>query len=217
MEGLIVGIGKGAFGDSGTPLVLGNLWEFLNPEETKAAVLANEDTFTVTQEEKDNTLNGKDIKLLSEGAETSTVYFYEGILNGTSYTFIRHNAATNFMEFGSNDFGTDIISARIDRGKKDWEFQDFIKIKKVGRGVVFFAPGGVTYELRTNDGGVLELWSRDVENLSALVWSASALPTNPDFSNLGSYTDDAAAATGGVAVGYGYVNSSTGAVHRRLT
>ena len=38
-----------------------------------------------------------------------------------------------------------------------------------------------------------------------------------DLSGLGSYADDASANTGGVAIGYAYINSSTGAIHRRLT
>ncbi len=38
-----------------------------------------------------------------------------------------------------------------------------------------------------------------------------------DLSNLGSYTDDAAAASGGVKVGFAYINNATGAMHRRLT
>jgi hypothetical protein len=43
------------------------------------------------------------------------------------------------------------------------------------------------------------------------------VPQSLNLSNLGSYADDAAASAGGVAVGFGYVNSATGAVHRRLT
>ena len=42
-------------------------------------------------------------------------------------------------------------------------------------------------------------------------------PSDFNLSNLGSYADDAAANTGGVAIGYAYINSSTGAMHRRLT
>jgi len=38
-----------------------------------------------------------------------------------------------------------------------------------------------------------------------------------DLSNLGSFANDSSAATGGVAIGYAYINSSTGAMHRRLT
>ena len=38
-----------------------------------------------------------------------------------------------------------------------------------------------------------------------------------DLTGLGNYTDDAAASTGGVAIGYAYINSATGAMHRRLT
>ncbi|KIA86575.1 hypothetical protein [Flavobacterium sp. AED] len=38
-----------------------------------------------------------------------------------------------------------------------------------------------------------------------------------DLSLLSAYANDAAAASGGVAVGFGYINSSTGALQRRLT
>ena len=40
---------------------------------------------------------------------------------------------------------------------------------------------------------------------------------NLDLSALPAYADDSAAATGGLAVGRGYINSTTGALHRRLT
>ena len=38
-----------------------------------------------------------------------------------------------------------------------------------------------------------------------------------DLSSLGAYADDTAAASGGVEIGFAYINSSTGALHRRLT
>jgi hypothetical protein len=38
-----------------------------------------------------------------------------------------------------------------------------------------------------------------------------------DLSNLGEYADDAAASAGGVPIGYAYINSATGAVHKRRT
>lgn len=41
-------------------------------------------------------------------------------------------------------------------------------------------------------------------------------PDKLDLSALGSYADDIAAATGGVVIGEGYINSLTGALHRRL-
>jgi hypothetical protein len=41
-------------------------------------------------------------------------------------------------------------------------------------------------------------------------------PNQLDLSGLGLYATDAAAATGGVAVGFAYINSSTGTVQRRL-
>ena len=43
------------------------------------------------------------------------------------------------------------------------------------------------------------------------------VPNEIDLSSLGSYADDAAANTGGVAIGFAYINSSTGAMHRRLS
>lgn len=42
-------------------------------------------------------------------------------------------------------------------------------------------------------------------------------PERLDLSALGTYADDIAAASGGVAIGFAYINSATGAVHRRLT
>jgi len=38
-----------------------------------------------------------------------------------------------------------------------------------------------------------------------------------DLSQFGSFANDSAASSGGVAVGFAYINSSTGALHRRLT
>jgi hypothetical protein len=53
---------------------------------------------------------------------------------------------------------------------------------------------------------------------AALVKIAGTLKASEyDLSSLGLYEDDAKAAAGGVSVGYGYINSSTGALHRRLT
>lgn len=42
-------------------------------------------------------------------------------------------------------------------------------------------------------------------------------PETLDLSELGSYADDTAAAAGGVEIGEGYINSSTGVLQRRLT
>ena len=112
----------------------------------------------------------KDITLRSVTNSSSTIYFLEG--RDDIGSFIRYNAATNFFEFGSEDGQGEVISARIDRGKTDWEFQDRIQIKKLGRGVTMYAPGGVDYELRVNEGGVLELWNLYINDLDALVWSS---------------------------------------------
>ena len=170
----------------------------------------------------------KDIKLQGAYEDDSTIYFYEG----TAYFFIRNNSLANFFEFGSNDGSGEVISARIDRGKTDWEFQDRIQILKPGRGVSFLTPSATNlggnssankYELRVNEGGVIELWTlSSVGILDVLVWSsadvtAKKVDTTFDLSNLGSYSDDAAANTGGVSIGFAYINSSTGAMHRRLT
>jgi len=164
----------------------------------------------------------KDITLRSNNT-SSTLYFYDSLTSISLYAFMRYNASNNFFEFGSNDGSGERISARIDRGKRDWEFQDRIQIKKLGRGVTMYTPGGLVYEIRTNDGGVLELWSvGSIGNLQTLVWSSANITakkasTTFDLSDLGSYADDSAANTGGVAIGFAYINSSTGAMHRRLT
>ena len=175
----------------------------------------------------------KDISLRSNNT-ASTIYFYDSLTNDAFYTFIRYNAATNFFEFGSKagDGQDEVISAQIDRGKTDWEFQDRIQILAPGRGVSFLTPSATDldgnsaakkYELRVNEGGVIELWTLlGTQGLDALVWSSENVTAKKasatfDLSSLGSYADDAAANTGGVAIGFAYINSSTGAMHRRLT
>ena len=169
----------------------------------------------------------KDIKLQGAFEDDSTIYFYEG----TAYFFIRNNSLANFFEFGSNDGSGEVISARIDRGKSDWEFQDRIQILKPGRGVSFLSPSATNldgnsntnkYELRINEGGVIELYTMNNNALASLVWSSDNITAKKasatfELSDLGSYADDAAANTGGVAIGFAYINSSTGAMHRRLT
>jgi hypothetical protein len=144
---------------------------------------------------------------------------------------MRYNAANNFFEIGSDDGIGEVIVAKIDRGKTDWEFQDRIQILNPGRGISFLTPSATNlggnadekkYELRINEGGVLELYTLNKDSLSTLVWSSSNVTSKKasatfDLSDLGSYADDAAANTGGVPIGFAYINSSTGAVHRRLT
>ena len=115
----------------------------------------------------------KDISLRSDNT-ASTIYFYDALGNDVNYAFIRYNAATNYLEFGSNDGQGDVVSAQIDRGKTTWEFKNYIIINNPGRGVQMKDPAGAGYELRTNDGGVLELWSRSgTGSLETLVWSSA--------------------------------------------
>ena len=127
----------------------------------------------------------KDIILRSDNT-SSTIYFYDRLTLDPVYAFIRYNASTNFLEFGSNDNDGlgDVVSAQIDRGRIYWEFQDRIQILKPGRGINFLTPsatelGGSAfenkYELRVNEGGVLELWtlSNLSGDLSTLVWSSA--------------------------------------------
>jgi len=173
----------------------------------------------------------KDITLRSDNT-SSSLKFLDNLTNDTLGFFMRYNAANNFFEIGSNDGAGDIIVAKIDRGKTDWEFQDRIQILKPGRGVSFLTPsapdldgnsGTKKYELRINEGGVIELWTltNSTGFLDTLVWSSANITAKKasstfDLSDLGSYADDAAANTGGVAIGFAYINSSTGAMHRRL-
>ena len=157
----------------------------------------------------------KDISLRSDNT-ASTIYFYDKLTTDTLYSFIRYNASRNYLEFGSNDNDGlgDVVSAQIDRGKTDWEFKNYIIINRPGRGVRMYSPGNASYEIRTNDGGVLELWSRSgTGNLETLVWSSANVTAKKasstfDLSSLGSYADDTAASTGGVAIGFAYINSS---------
>ena len=115
----------------------------------------------------------KDITLRSDNT-SSTIYFYDSLTGDTLYAFIRYNAANNFLEFGSNDGQGDVVSAQIDRGQTDWEFKDKIQINKPGRGVWMHSPDNADYEIRTNDGGVLELWTLNgFGNLETLVWSSA--------------------------------------------
>ena len=176
--------------------------------------------------------DGKNIILRSNNT-SSSLKFLDSLTTDTVGFFMRYDAANNFFEIGSNDGASgDVIVAKIDRGKTDWEFQDRIQILAPGRGINFLTPSATDldgnafakkYELRVNEGGVIELWTiNGFRSLDALVWSSENVTAKKasltfDLSNLGSYADDAAANTGGVAIGFAYINSSTGAMHRRLT
>ena len=95
----------------------------------------------------------KDITLRSDNT-ASTIYFQDSLTHDLLYSFIRYNASSNYLEFGSNDGQGDVVSAQIDRGKTDWEFKNKIKINKPGRGVQMKDPDNAGYQIRTNDGGV---------------------------------------------------------------
>ena len=64
----------------------------------------------------------KDISLRSDNT-ASTIYFYDALGNDVNYAFIRYNASNNNLEFGSEDGQGEVISARIDRGKKTGSFR----------------------------------------------------------------------------------------------
>ena len=125
--------------------------------------------------------DGKDIILRSPNT-SSSIKFLDDLTTDTVGFFMRYNAANNFFEIGSNDGAGDVIVAKIDRGKKDWEFQNRIQILAPGRGVNFLTPSATDldgnsiikkYELRVNEGGVIELWTLSGGGiLDALVWSS---------------------------------------------
>ena len=125
----------------------------------------------------------KDIILRSPNT-SSSIKFLDNLTVDDLGFFMRYNAANNFFEIGSNDGVEDIIVVKIDRGKADWEFQDRIQILKPGRGVNFLTPSATNldgnssankYELRINEGGVIELWNLDViGDLDALLWSSES-------------------------------------------
>ena len=107
----------------------------------------------------------KDIILRSANT-SSSIKFLDSLTNDTLGFFMRYNAANNFFEIGSNDGAGDVIVAKIDRGKTDWEFQDRIQILKKGRGISLIGNSGsetdgnqelFKYEVTVEDGGVLNL------------------------------------------------------------
>jgi hypothetical protein len=207
MEGLIVGIGKGTFGNAGTPLVLGNLWEFLNPAETKAAVLANADTYFVTQAQLD--------KIATSAGNRDIKYVNEADFTTGNYTFIAADKDL-FLVFAGSSSKTLTIPDSI------FASTDELKFIHAGIGdLTFTNTSGIYYKSGTlnspfsviNGGRI----SAKVQTPTSFWIHGDLLPDKLNITYLGSYTDDAAAGTGGVAVGYAYVNSSTGIVHRRLT
>ena len=135
----------------------------------------------------------KDISLRSDNT-ASTIYFQDSLTHDLLYSFIRYNASSNYLEFGSNDNDGrgNVVSAQIDRGKQEWEFKSNIIINKPGRGVTMFASENARYEIRTNNVGVLELWTvSSTGNLETLVWSSVNTPagltktgTSLDLSNI---------------------------------
>ena len=107
----------------------------------------------------------KDIILRSANT-SSSIKFLDSLTNDTLGFFMRYNAANNFFEIGSNDGAGDVIVAKIDRGKTDWEFQDRIQILKKGRGISLIGNSGNEtdgnaylnkYEVTAGDTGVLNL------------------------------------------------------------
>jgi hypothetical protein len=64
---------------------------------------------------------------------------------------------------------------------------------------------------------IVELYQHNSTNEYIAEINATVKPTALDLSDISAYADDEAAATAGLAVGRGYINSSTGALHRRLT
>ena len=132
-------------------------------------------TLAGTAEDYEAFMPTKDIILKSDNT-SSTLYFYDNLTYDTQYAFIRYNASNNNLEFGSKDgsIQDEVISAIIDRGKTDWQFKDTIQINNPGKGVWMHSPDNTSYQIRTNDGGVLELWTTDGSgNLETLVWSAA--------------------------------------------
>ena len=132
-------------------------------------------TLAGTAEDYEAFMPTKDIILKSDNT-SSTLYFYDNLTYDTQYAFIRYNASNNNLEFGSKDgsIQDEVISAIIDRGKTDWQFKDTIQINNPGKGVWMHSPDNTSYQIRTNDGGVLELWTTDgAGNLETLVWSSA--------------------------------------------
>jgi len=176
-----------------------------------------------------STRSGKDIILRNDNT-SSTIWFYESLTSDIYAGFMRYDALNNYFEIGTKLETGEMVAIRIPRGAGGVDFQSRISLLKAGEGIDFLSPEATDlassgfvnrYRLRVNNGGILELYSKNSTGLDALLWSSSEgakkTTTTFDLSNLGSYADDSAANTGGVAIGFAYINSSTGAMHRRLT
>jgi len=176
-----------------------------------------------------STRAGKDIILRNDNT-SSTIWFYESLTSDLYAGFMRYDALNNYFEIGTKLETGEMVAIRIPRGGGAVDFQNRISLLKAGVGIGFLSPEATDltpngyvnrYTLRVNNGGVLELYSLKSTGLDALLWSSSEgakkTTTTFDLSNLESYASDSAAATGGVVIGFAYINSSTGAMHRRLT
>ena len=86
---------------------------------------------------------------------------------------------------------------------------------KIGRGAAGW-HSGFDFYVRTNTGNRLAFQIKGFGSDTDINVNGKLKMDKLDLSALGSYADDAAASSGGVSVGEGYVNSSTGALHRRL-
>lgn len=136
---------------------------------------------------------------LNGGLKTTTIESTHGItLTGTQYG----KAYFKRAQIASNTTATILLETRVSGSWRSTFFIDFInnqgnsftalKIDEILNGTT--SSNQVKVEIKGN---------LKMDKL--------------DLSALGAYADDAAAATGGIAIGDGYINSTTGALHRRLT
>ena len=82
------------------------------------------------------------------------------------------------------------------------------------------STGVFRFRFNTNGKGLynaVTIQDNYTTNSCVMKIEGSVRAVNYDLSALGLYVDDSAASAGGVAVGFAYINSSTGAMHRRLT
>ena len=155
-----------------------------------------------------------DLKTASNGVVTAIIYgnlavngtFAQSLVNLTRNSNSILNAGTyNALTYNINGIVSGpfrIVEDRVQAGGgSGWHAKRIFYVKSNND-----STDRIAIELISQDNGI------PLINLPGIV-----KPNQMDLSALGSYVNDAAAATGGVPIGYGYVNSSTGTVQRRLT
>ncbi|AUS04475.1 hypothetical protein [Pseudotamlana carrageenivorans] len=130
-----------------------------------------------------------------------------------------------FTSIGSNNPNTNIIKFNDSTEGHYVEFNAVndvsghnIKVLEIKNLSQYSSRKAITrFILKNHTESEVVLCEMSIVNGNKTTFIGSIKMDDLDLSALGSYADDTAAAAGGVAIGFGYINTATGALHRRLT